>query len=433
VTSSTVAGRKWTLARGWVAALASLGSWLFAFVLGSVSWVSLGGQTAFTPLVAVAAGVTVALVAALGRSEGTDARLASWVLFAWVPYLFFGAVFELREPIVSGHFRCGNGVMGLFFLALVSMPVVFALFGVCASLADRSRLFLATRTAAWALSAVAVLVLAAAGARSNKLDAERWADSLPEVARLDSAQDRFVGPFFIIEERVQPDNSSTNNAPLTPTCRLVEPASGRVGQEIASSCAGVRVLHDEVHDLWVLHMSPGSDSMGHNTIALDGQLLPLEAAPAIDPADVDAARIASSLRPPLVWTATLAAGTLVALFCLVFARRLRTRASAWRSARNAMHRGDGWVTFEDASPPVHLAGAAPLASGPILVLESKTSPAGYRQHGRSDDSLRVAPGSLDALIETAEVRASNFYGAASLAVALTLAPMFAAALYGLLG
>jgi hypothetical protein len=348
------------------------------------------------------------------------------VLLAWFPYLLGGAAFDLSNPIVEGHWRCGTGDVGLFMLALVSVPFVFATALAIGMAVERFRLLAATRLAGWAVIGVSMVVLAVSVHRRNEVAPTDYLASLPKVAEFTHYDDRFFGPGFVVMTEgptcvVLEDVSDTKSAigiREAPSWNMPF-YGGERRFELAGDCFGVRVMHDEAHDLWVLR--GGAIVAGQ---VIGGHLVQ---------AEITVSKVASSLRPPTVWIASLAVGSTLALLLLASARRTLRRAAEWKSARSGVHEGSGWITFEDGMPPAHFAGAATLPVCQVLVLEGSRKSPHYREHGRVDEGARFVTGIFDHLVQDAEARATDLQVLAALITLLTLAPMVAAALDGLLG
>ncbi len=387
----------------------------------------LGADAAYAPVVPLACVLSVVLVSrAARRSDGGSAvRAATWALVAWAPYLFCAAAYDLSNPMVHAHWRCGTGDVGLIFLALLSLPVVFSSSILVALAVDRFRLTRGTRLFAAVAVGAAAIVLVFSLRRSHKLERDAYLASLPAVAEFAKDDDRFDGPSFFVEERLalQPGKESEGTARVGP-CMIFARASGQDPAEVAPVCEGTRVLRDQAHDLWIFRAPQKAPSSSY---AVDGR------SGRVSPVDIDVKRVASSLRPPAAWTASLAVGTALALALVGVALGIRRRADAWRTARPGLHGGGGWVTFEDGTPPAHFATAATFPGGPVLVLESSRTVSHYREHGRPAEGARLAAGSFEDLAQAAAARATDLYAVASLVALLTLAPMLAAGLYGLLG
>jgi hypothetical protein len=180
-------------------------------------------------------------------------------------------------------------------------------------------------------------------------------------------------------------------------------------------------LRDAEHDLWIFQ-PPGTPTSA--SYAIDGNL---------EQTEVIARTVASSLRPPTAWAVSQAVGTLLALGVAGIAFTRRRRAESWRAGRTGAHRGQGWVTFEDGTPPTHFSSAATVHLGNVLVVEPSRLTQNYREHGRVEGAARIAAGTFDQVLQAADTRATDLYLLATLVALLTLAPMLAAALQGLLG
>jgi hypothetical protein len=409
-------------------ALAGVFSWSLVIVLGMIARALLGNRAPYGAVIALSCLATVPLVARVARRKdgGSAVRPACWVLLAWFPYLLGGAAFDLSNPIVEGHWRCGTGDIGLFGLALVSVPVVFATALAIGVAFDRFRLLAATKRTAWAVVLVSMVVLAVSAHRRSEVAPADYLASLPKVAEFTHYDDRFFGPGFVVMTEgptcvVLEDVSDTKNAigiREAPSWNMPF-YGGERRFELPGDCFGVRVMHDEAHDLWVLR--------GGAIVA--GQVIDRH----VVQAEITVSKVASSLRPPTAWIAALTAGSMLALFLLARARRTLRRAAEWKSARPGVHEGAGWITFADGMPPAHFAGAAALPVCQVLVLEGSRKSPHYREHGRVDEGARFATGIFDHLVQDAEARATDLQVVATLITLLTLAPMVAAALDGLLG
>jgi len=104
-------------------------SWVIAAGLSTLAWWNGPEGVPYSLLIAFACAATVLVSwgALRRRDGGSTVRAAAWPLLGWCPYLFGGAAVAIGEPIVVAHWRCGTGDMGLLMLALLSVPVVFAL------------------------------------------------------------------------------------------------------------------------------------------------------------------------------------------------------------------------------------------------------------------------------------------------------------------
>ncbi len=403
-------------------------SWGFALVLGFAGVAFLG--QGFQPTVAFAAALTVHLVARLARrgDPAIAARTAAFVQLAWFPYLFGLAAFTLSDPIVAGHWRCGTGDFAMLMLGLVSLPVVFGLAIVTALVLEKLRVRWASFGPAAALALVSPIVLAKSAWRLPLSTPDGYLAGLPVVATLSGDEGRFDGPGFVIE-RAQPPHEQSANARTAlkrpgAVCELrgVEQPTDE-GGELTESCAGLRVLRDEAHGLWIV-VGPGVT--GSALAAVDARNPGARA-------EVTARSVCSSLRPPAPWAIGQAVAALAALVLVGSAAAGSRRTRAWGAATRGQHTGGGWVSFEDGRPPIHLADAVHLPAGHVLVLEAARRATGYREHGLPVGAARVAAGTFEQLVEETRAGSSVLYGLAIVLCLLTLAPMLAAGLNGLLG
>ena len=404
------------------AAEAVVGSLVFLFVLALAEEGLFESRASYAPAVALASVLAVGVVALLARRgrRPSPVRAASLALLAWAPYLFAAALYHLSEPLVVGRWRCGTGLMGLVFLAVGSVPFVFALAALVAAAAERYRLDLATRVVAAATGAIALVVLFAAVRRDHKIDPDAYVASLPVVGEVRGPDDRLAFGPLAVEQRgsAKPGDDATG-------CVLFAPAGTRTAQ-VTEECTGLRVRQDERNNLWILEWPVGGATARY---ALD------LAGAGLERAEIVPQRVAASLRPPAPWTGALACGCAVALALAALALRDEARARAWRSARRGAHSGGGWVTFDDAAgPPMHLAAAAAMPVGPVLVGAPGSGTPSYREHGGAvDGDARLIAGSFEGLLSAAQARGTAYYAFATLTLALTLEPMIAAACVGLLG
>jgi hypothetical protein len=280
-----------------------------------------------------------------------------------------------------------------------------------------SRFGLAIRLVAHAAVVATLFVSGLCVCRVQEAMPVGYLDSLPVLATL-GLTDRFERPGFSVKTDWRPLGGDFarkswpyRDPQVTEGCEVV--LAGAVvatGLESLPTCVGVRVRRDEAQRTWILQ-APSKESY------------------AID--EHGHARTLVFSRPPLAWLVSLGAGALLALALLVFAYSIQRRAHAWRAARPGEHRGDGWVAFEDGTPPTHLAAAVSLPLGFVLVLEPSRLTPSYREHGRVDGGTRLAGGSLDNMLDVAGTRATRLYVFASLVALLALAPMLAVGLQGL--
>jgi hypothetical protein len=381
-------------------------SWLLTIVFGGLAWWLLGGDVAFTIVIALACLATLPLASRIARrvSGASAVRTTSCVLVAWSPYLFGGAAFQLGIPIVQAHWRCGTGDVGLFFAAALSLPIVFGTALAVGVVVDRLRFVLTTKAVAWLTVGLSVLVLAASLRRVHDVVPDGYLASLPVVASMTK------------------DHEDPRFCPLwRATWTAAERGTSADGHE--PSCEGVRVLEDAAHGLVIFQMPAQDGSPMSYAIKVGRSGL----------SEITVRSVASSLRPPTAWAVSQAVGTAIGLLLVVVAFVTRRRAGAWRTAKTGAHGGEGWVTFEDGTPPTHFAGVAALPAGQVLILSSSRGAPHYREHGGIEEGARFVAGTVDDVVQTAETRATDLHAVAILVGLLTLAPMLAAAVDGLLG
>jgi hypothetical protein len=400
-----------SLGTGALAVALSWGAVLLAWALVQVC----GGSISYSAVIAIACVVVVPIVARPRRGGPAASRLraASVALLGWFPYVLGGAVLELDNPIaVSGHTRCGNGIMGLYFLTLCSVPVVFSGAIVFAAMVARLPLRRATRGVALVATIAAVLALGASVRRIHDPDPDGYLASLPIVAELSGADPRFHGPGFEVAE-----TALAGEGPGASCVVSMERGQMRV----ADRCGGLQILQDVARSLWIFR-SAGAAPYETYALSTDrgGAMV----------SEVTVWRVASSLRPPTVWIVLNAAGALCAALLLIGAAWARARAERWRAARPGAHTGGGWVTFADA-PPTHVAEAAGLPLGDVLVREASRQEPSYREHGRIEAG--VQGGTLEAQVASADALATGLCAFALLLAAISAAPVLAAAARGLLG
>ena len=337
-------------------------------------------------------------------------RSASVALAAWFPYLFLGCLMALSEPLAIGgnHTRCGNGIMGLYLFGLLAVPVLFGASTVFAVGLERFRVRGPGLMAALVVTAMSVGLLGAGLRRLPNPEPDGYVASLPVVATLGAGVDRFAGPGFSVE-------------PGETGCSLSTNGSRGSEREVFQSCQGVQILHGK-DDLWFVQ-EPGRSVIGIRAERLG----------TATGVDVAAGDVAGLSRAPSVWMGLAAAGTAVAIFAVVLGAMARRRGRQWRLARPGVHDGGGWLSFEDGAAPVHVADAACLPNGAVLVLEGARAAGHYREHGGLLGDVRVAAGSLREVEHAGDTRMRGFAAFAILLLAVTSAPLLAAATRGLLG
>ncbi|WP_437683449.1 hypothetical protein [Sorangium sp. So ce131] len=126
----------------------------------------------------------------------------------------------------------------------------------------------------------------------------------------------------------------------------------------------------ELRELFVfdgaMYNSPHDDDAG--TAALEQ--------PSLEETAASMRALADEISAPRRWIAVAAGGVLLAAALLGYRRRVRRALARIASARIAVLEQNGWLAFEDGSPPVR-AGDRGLPVGPVLVL-GPSSEGAYR-------------------------------------------------------
>jgi hypothetical protein len=406
-------------------------SWLLVGFLEVLVRLLATGDARFLDEVIVAAAcvATVPIVAVQQRRAdgGSAIRPASFVLLAWFPCSFALATLQLATPVqmesrvefpttfgdetswsswkdapTSGFVRRWGLRLGVPGSA--SIPGVFVAAMVLAMAADRRRSRRAPQIAACTAVAVSVLVLAASLRRIHKLELEDYLASLRVAGMLSGDGVPFEGPGFSVT-RV------TGDAMFSAVTRRWRESGRRrlfvIDDPFVWGGPGRR--DSEFDPLYQCSKWGMPQGVRAHQCQPEGPVLVLRDAVTLSPncyavddsletAEISPRAMGSSLRPPTPWAVSNAVGTLLALALLFRAASIRRRADRWQAGRPGEHRGQGWVSFEDGTPPAHIATAATLPVGAVVVLERERVSQHYREHGRMrrdadrcGDARRFAP------------------------------------------
>ena len=156
-----------------------------------------------------------------------------------------------------------------------------------------------------------------------------------------------------------PGGSRTSEPEVNCVLQGVEGANER-----AVSCATLKVRHDAIADVWILDGEPSVPPW-----AFVGSELRVR--------DIWPIDVAASIAPPIGWTLGAVIGALLAFGLLVRARRLRREGNELDGMEGTLE-ADGWVPLP-GQPPLHVAGAASLARGPIWVRMKPGASHSYRE------------------------------------------------------
>jgi len=428
---------------------------IFGFAVGGLSAVAfltagivrLVGSVA-VPVISITALLLLAatpLLRRLARWAGTPRpdHAAAWSLLGVLPLLILGAQYALGdEPILSSHWRCGTGDIGLAILS----PLPFALFGglggllgfILSAARERRHVYAGIRILSRAALLLGALFASAAALRAlhapSTDNAQRYLDALPTVAALP--------PLVTTEARTAPPTPT----PLEPAPELVDETS--FGDLIARrSCVDsicsialrrkdgrpppdqkwaserrfpasepVRIQRDEKHGFWII----GRSAAFRDT---DFQVT-----------DITVKDLGDELSAPPGWILGGAAGVLVALALWQKRRHLARRLSTIEAAQSGVLGDNGWITFDDDTAALRAPPDLALSPGPVLLV--RRSAAGgaagaYRSEGPLGRDEMVA-GARGDLVSNLRDRLAGLDALGITAVLLTSAPLVAAWASGLL-
>lgn len=415
------------------------------------------GGLAVTAFIAAGIGraivdVPVATITAILLIAGTPllARLGAWagVPRAWAaaalapsaiaPFLFAGAGYALGQPIVTSHWRCGTGEMGLIMLTPFAVGLLGALGGLLAvALAGRGG-----RTADAALRGLALgwLGLAAAlvawsGARAARYPTpDAYVASLPVVATVPPVSgapretirrddgSSLVEEVFVdrvpdlpleIERRCTDDDCTfavghpgEADAPVEGTRKYREGGSARRG-------AAITLRRDEAHGFWV---AVGSSPIAYREVDSKLQLV-----------DIHASDVGDALSPPHGWLAGGAGGVLLSAWLLLRRRRFTRWLRRVESATAGTLGEGGWITFEGAAPAVRAAPELGLSPGPVLVLagDGGKAPMGAYRGEAALGAGAVIAGDREGATERARAELARIDALTLSAAILAAAPLLA--------
>jgi hypothetical protein len=353
--------------------------------------------------------------AALRRPDAGGLVIGAAAALGWFPFLALGAAWALTRPLVVSHWRCGTGDAGLAMLSpfLTAVPMA-AGFGV-GTAALRLRLHRVLRTAALAGLVVSGVVLATAVPRARGVEPDRWVETIPIALEVGpDAPGATHGLTFSVKERPRPNATPDMKADCV---LVVGPGDSevRLGRwSDMPGCPRVRVRPVSAELLLIDEKAPDM----WRTMAIrrsSGSAWELED---VRPRDVP------GLALPREWLLTAAIGLVMAVLLAVRAL-FAARATA---AREAVHRGGGWIDAEGLGLR-HVPAAAPLPQGPVLVSDGAAPFASYRADVRPE-VRSVEAGSTEELAERRRLETTARLFAAMACAVLCTAPLWGARLGG---
>jgi hypothetical protein len=405
-----------------------------------------GAGSVAVPIASIAAALlfaTTPLLRRLARWAGSPrpARCAAGSLLGAAPLLFLGAKVALgNDPVVTSHWRCGTGDIGLIILS----PIAFLLIGTLAGLLafavtargdDAGSPARAGVLGRGALSLGAILVAAAvarAVGHPGTDHARLYLDALPQIAvipPIDPATAKEVafatrestpGPRLMDETRFGDITAQRTCSEGSCSFRLRRgegPFPPDRMTETMPVNGGVVVTRDEKHGFWIL---------GGNSAFRDRDL---------QSTDINIQDIAGELSAPTGWILGAAGGVVVAMVLWQKRRRLAGRARRIAAAREGTLGENGWITLHDDTPAWRASPDLALAAGPVLLLGSGAKAGGaagaYRSEGASGGEEIVA-GARETIVAGLRSQMKDLDALGFAAVLITAAPLVASWTTGLL-
>lgn len=405
------------------------------------------------PAIAVLVPLAAALGAlALKRQVGPAAAIvAAFAALGYVGPLWIASISILDAPIVSSVWRCGtaNVTTGMFLAiaSVVSSLGTGALGALIAHAAKRRRSEIALRVIAAAVIAgllALTAVLATHGPRESRssflaslavTDLPRVSTPMATADAWDTAPTEIAGATFVVQHRIGEGVTTTDFRPargVGRSCALLVLRGAREERhtiaylydqgEVRERCPDLRVRYVPSyrgHDAFVIERSssePGAT--WYPQAVIDGATLASTSL---------VARDVPSVGPPPSWlVGVLLAGALALLF-FVASARARTHAD---EGLEGEHTGKGWVRFT-SSAPRFVPSLVGTEAGPVI-FRGAVEATSYRDDGGASHASRVVPGTRETLRGEAHQSRAAFSCLAIAAAALALAPLAAAAVYGVL-
>lgn len=407
-----------------------------------VAFVALFGLVVAAASVLPYAGVGLVLLAPILRRAGAmlGPRRAGLVppvalVFA-APVLLVMPLVMMSDPVVESSWRCGTAQMS----AVVLLPMMAAVAGVVAAAGALVVVAFMPRVVAfsgrWARAVVLIVSIVLVGFGTVRLfrfpQPEEWTSSLKVAATssgLDTAQLGTCRPSSESDGcRLEP---LAFEAAGTARTLLLECKTDRCTMELGDR-AGIPLRSTSAHDGAA---SPGApvevrvhDALGFAVIVQQGRSMIAFDVATGDAVDVPLRAVASEVAPsPL---SVLAMGFALAIAAQRTRRAFGERAAVSRleTATDARIDDGGVVHPDDGGGSFRPAGAA-LAEGPAVILGR---PAAGTYRSGADRGTWVLPGTRTSHIEAHRRRGAVFDWEAIAVVFAAGAPLFAAALRGLI-
>ncbi len=397
---------------------AAVAPWMALLLLLSAPLLGRVGRWALGPRGAVAAALATALVA---------------------PMILLGALSELSEPLVYGTPPfCGTGRLMMEMSVPPGMFVAGALGALLAAgfVARGARRF---HRVLLGLVAISVILSGASLLRARHLpETDGYVGSLPIVATLRATQgtpvfhaeapdqlkpmgraDLWSGPVDVYDDAIE--GAVLRRACAAHDCQVSLVIPGTPPENVSFHRWDVRddgtleVRRDRARGIWVVISGGRHAYLG----------------PDLHRGDVSVQDAGSSLSPPRDWIGGAAFGLLFAAVLLPLRRRAARRRAAIAAGREGTLEPSGLVTLASADHPLRVAPGQALAVGPVVVLHAPVVPGGvYRGDGLLVGAL-VACGTREDLLAAAEAKIAWLDALGISAIALTVAPLMASAMMGI--
>jgi hypothetical protein len=367
-------------------------------------------------------------------------RAAAWSLLGSAPLLFLGAKMAIgNDPLVTSHWRCGTGDVGLMILSPLGFMLLGTLGGlfafVTAAFSARSASATPRGFAARGALIVAAILVAAATLRAlhhpSSDGASQYLDALPTVAVL-APIDRATARVTLSPRESAPaleqltDETRFGDITARRTCsegsctvalqRAGSPLPaermwGGGGQIPADTAVAVR--RDTKHGFWIV---------GGQAAFRDSDL---------QVTDISVHDVGDDLSAPTGWILGGLSGIVIAVTLWIRRRPLAQRLLRLddEGTREGVLGDNGWITFHDDSPARRASPDLALAPGPVVLMALGSSGASatgaYRTEG-AQGSDEIVSGTRADLASSLRKRLRDLDALAFVTVAITVSPLVAA-------
>jgi hypothetical protein len=427
---------------------------LLAGVLAAVAFsVAFFGGRDFTrdsptaPWFALLLLLSIPLLARVGRGVFGDRAFAAAALTmgALAVTILLGAKHALEEPLIYAHPpTCGTGRV-MFEMSIP--PWMFAAGMTSALLAAGAvaRRRAGLRYVVLALASLSALLVTESLLRLRLPEASGYLPSLPVVTRVavnsgtrvarvaDPSRSRQNHPGEATPEMVSVYDDIVGEVMLRRNCvdhncsvGLVHPGTP---SEVLDKSASVYALdedrvvvrHDALRGTWFL-----GTKWGDGAYRYVGPEWPIVLM------DLRAGDLAGAVRPPRGWIVGAALGLLLAGGAWVVRKRVVSVRAAIAAGREGVLDASGVVSFTGDDPPLRVASGQACDTGPVVVLPAPVAPGGvYRGDGRYVGA-QVTSGRQADLLAASDNKVLALEALALASIALTVAPLVASAIVGIL-